>query len=582
MARKNSVETQYSIYKIDIEKVENVFEIKKKCDDENRYKEIISSLIKDVEQQIKSKNHDKIEKVVYDDFFGLIFRTVHMPVWKGFAKQILNDDNDHEEFLKNMNVSYVLFYYHVDSIYALTGGYGNNYIRKFIIKNFGLNLLPKMLDQDSAVIKNLTENNLTGNRISTVHVNRNNTSFDLEKNNGIYKELNVELDLRMMKDLGITFDDEKDLKIYMSNKDSLIIKKSFSLEDIKSIINNINSIEKNKDKFALNYLIPIEKVDLKKQDLDNCLIELLQSGNYDNFILIGEDQLKYYIDSHNYCIKNETGTYLKTNTPITISYLFKKINEDGYRMTKSFLKKLLKKWTLCAFDDNGKPTMPLTSIFEALQGFIEYGDYHIHCYLIGGKWCVFDSAYDQILLDEYKNIFTTKEKISKEIKRKFNLIREADCEDKYNRLFYSDENIIVAHTVLEYNIEFSDLIFWDEENLYLMHNKDKFNGIGARDVSNQISTAAQYLRTYSQTTNYDNFLKKYYNDIKRKYSNTDHIPISQEKFISLFHEKKIHFIAGYLKQYKKDTRSRYSIYLTVKMYKELNELSMGFTPLGIH
>ena len=43
------------------------------------------------------------------------------------------------------------------------------------------------------------------------------------------------------------------------------------------------------------------------------------------------------------------------------------------------------------------------------------------------------------------------------------------------------------------NIEIADVIFWDEDSIYLMHNKDKFSGQGARDVVNQVLTSSEYL-----------------------------------------------------------------------------------------
>ena len=75
-------------------------------------------------------------------FVGVVFKTTHEPAWKEVAEQLLSKENidkkDEESLLSNTNVSYVFFYQINNTVYACTGGYGSNYISKFVTKNFGL------------------------------------------------------------------------------------------------------------------------------------------------------------------------------------------------------------------------------------------------------------------------------------------------------------------------------------------------------------------------------------------------------------------------------------------------------------
>ena len=57
------------------------------------------------------------------------------------------EDNDNIGKIKNESTSYILFYIVENNIYAMTGGRGSNYISKFIEKNFGLYLIPKLVDK---------------------------------------------------------------------------------------------------------------------------------------------------------------------------------------------------------------------------------------------------------------------------------------------------------------------------------------------------------------------------------------------------------------------------------------------------
>mgnify|MGYP003294373082 CR=1 FL=1 len=119
-------------------------------------------------------------------------------------------------------MSYVFLIRDQNNIYACTGGYGSNYINKFIVKNFGLYLLPKLIGRDNQVIKSVAQNVLVGNQASTNKVNRNSTSVSVEQDmSGIFRQINVEADRNIAEDIGVTFDEEESdkKKVNIVNKD---------------------------------------------------------------------------------------------------------------------------------------------------------------------------------------------------------------------------------------------------------------------------------------------------------------------------------------------------------------------------
>ena len=59
--------------------------------------------------------------------------------------------------VKNVNVSYVLLYQVEYSIYAMTAGYGSHLIKDYIEKNWGLYIMPKILEEDDVVIREVKE-----------------------------------------------------------------------------------------------------------------------------------------------------------------------------------------------------------------------------------------------------------------------------------------------------------------------------------------------------------------------------------------------------------------------------------------
>lgn len=90
----------------------------------------------------------------------------------------------------------------------------------------------------------------------------------------------------------------------------------------------------------------------------------------------------------------------------------------------------------------------------------------------------------------------------------------------------------MAHTALVNNIEIADVIFWDEDSIYLMHNKDKFSGQGARDVVNQVLTSSEYLHQALSSSDAQGFLERYYDTIKSRYEGKD-VPFKKEQFIEM-------------------------------------------------
>jgi len=85
--------------------------------------------------------------------------------------------------------------------------------------------------------------------------------------------------------------------------------------------------------------------------------------------------------------------------------------------------------------------------------------------------------------------------------------------------------------------------------LYLIHNKDKFDGSGARDLLNQILTSAEYLQK-NRLINGAEILGQYYSKICNNYKTTTLNQIKKKEFIDLF-DKPICFVGGFLNGYKK-------------------------------
>lgn len=66
---------------------------------------------------------------------------------------------------------------------------------------------------------------------------------------------------------------------------------------------------------------------------------------------------------------------------------------------------MLKNWTISTVDNAGNFILFPIQIFDAIQGFVEFGEKKQPCYLFNGQWYVFDSKFSDILDAEFKEIF---------------------------------------------------------------------------------------------------------------------------------------------------------------------------------
>lgn len=571
---------QFSIYKINFEEVEREFVLTKTENGEEYAKKVVTALINSVAKIVKERPFSQSYRVEYSGFKGIIFKTVHKPAWDGIARQMIAGNGYEGEqtapgknFIENTNVSYVLFYPYSGGVYAITGGYGSNYIGKFIEKNFGLYLIPKVIERNNPVVKSIIQNNLLGNQTATQKTNKKTTSISLEQDmSSIFRQLNIEADREIAEMLGIEFekDESESKKVNIVNKDSIVIHRSISISELKGLIHSLFDLEQAPDLFPLNYLVLATKKRIKNAELFESLLDVLANREFDRFILTGDDYTAFYTGADKYVLTNEEGTVLLEQTaPFTFMDVISQIPNP--KLPKGALRTMLKQWTISTFDNSGRQILYNLRVFDAIQGFIEFGEGNRPCYLFNGLWYVFDEKFSHLLTKEYEEFFDLNAEPVSSLAAKFALCRSAKNEDSYNKELRANKLVTVAHTVMVDNIEIADAIFWDDNAVYLMHNKSAFSGSGARDVTNQVLTAAEYLQQRLARHDRVKFLEDYYDSINSKYRSAGHsLDILKQDFVaSLLSGKTFHYVIGYMSGYKKTSRATYAKYLTIETAKKL-------------
>lgn len=590
-----TAETQFSIYKLDFDAVDSNFDIKGARGSAEYLENVTAALINSVCSLARKKPYSQIQRIQYKSFSGVVFKTVHEPTWKSVAEEIISHNEIEEAemssgFLTNTNVSYILLYAVGAKMYACTGGYGSNYIGKFTVKNYGLYLLPKLIERNNPVVKSVLQNNLVGNQASTNKVNRKTTTLSLEQDmSSVFRQLTVEAERTIVEGIGISFDENESAqkKINLINKDSFIIRRSMSLDELVVLLHRLADIEEKADAFVLNYMVLARKKGMKNADLFEKMVSDFVGGDLSRFMLVGDEYEQYYLNASRYMIRDNDGSVLLDQAePIDFPSVISLLGADGKKISKTSIKTMLKHWQLTTEDNGGNTTLFPLSIFDALQGFVEFGDTKAPCYLFNGSWFVFDNQYDRLLSKEYNDFYDHNKEYAETITAKWELAHAASSEEEYNKWLSQKANIQVAHKVLMGNIEIADALLFDASNrdaLYLLHNKSEFSGIGARDLTNQILSSAEYLSLHRFSIDSRDFFEDYYDKIVEK-ARKEHrrITIDKTEFISRFTgAKRVCFVAGYLKGYKRNTNSTYAKYLSIELNRKLKEKGFDFTVIGL-
>ena len=473
-------------------------------------------------------------------------------------------------------------------MFACTGGYGSNYISKFIVKNYGLYLLPKLIDRNHPVIKGMIQNNLVGNQASTNKVNRKSTAISVEQDmSSIFRQINVEAERALVEDIGIEFDENESnqKKIGLVNKDSFIVRRSISLSELTVLLSNLAEIEEKEDSFVLNYMVLARKKGIKSSELLEKMISDFCEDDYSKFVLVGDEYEQYYSNASKYYLTNENDDILLNQSePIELADVFPLLRSDDGKITKLSIRKMLKQWQISTADNSGAAVLYPITVFDALQGFVEYGDSKAPCYLFNGSWFVFDKQYDALLTKEYKDLFDYNKTISDDLLSKWGLSHASATEANYNKWLSQRDDLQVSHEALIGNVEIADAIIFDDGNIFLMHNKDSFSGAGARDLTNQILSSAEYLSKHRFAYDARSFFESYYDKVVSKAKTEKRtILFTKTAFVDGFmNAKQIYYIAGYLKQYNRESDSTYAKYLSIELTQKLNQKGFGLIIIGLN
>ena len=519
------------------------------------------------------------------------------PKWIGFLRPIL-DANAELLCGRNLIISLVAFIYNENDIFAISGGQGNYLISNFINPDFGLDIISRLISEDSKVIKSLDERGLTGRLLATSKFFRFDSKLVDEDDFGkLYKQVKAELNEDTLSEkLGLSPEEVKK-DVGCVAKSSFKLNKSITFQTFLRVINHLTKLLDTEPKFNLNKAKHLTGRDKKsrqlivelKQNIGQLILEKYSCNDpnvdldichyeYDKFLFASSYNL--YYSSSAKPIFDEPLDEIKD-----FSFLFdairkrqRCINSPGQMV--DFMEKL----KLKSFDAEGQ-ILTQWPLFRQLSGDMAY-DGKIY-FIVDGEWYAIDNDF----LDNLnKNI---NEVISETF---FSGILDVPCvymsEDDYNEKYIGKKDCLVFHKVLVRNTEVCDILKWDQEHVYFIHVKRGFKS-STRELASQVQIAARVIREANATGCYS-FFNKLYESLENKRNSTSQYfikashqtqGISQDDLLCIISSKKPVLCLAFLEINNTDelvsSQSNIAKYSVVELHRMLKswDLPMRITTI---
>jgi uncharacterized protein (TIGR04141 family) len=450
-------------------------------------------IVDDIVHRAPYKEQDLVSPMV-DGFRIRVFyrRKSHPPAWRPFFGGIVAQGEDLLRY-EVINAAFMCFIDAAPRIYAVGGGQGIFELQGHIVTNFGTEILVRLIERNSKVIKGLQERGVTGTILGETKFFRGDQRMSDEDQFGrIYKEVRAELNLKILtKNFGFSKAELRRGSAACLAKSSFQINKSISFTQLLAICGRLNAIGRLKPKFALNKVVLIQNRGERNRqllkELHEHLIEILfdscKKGDLSDFDFCHEDFEAYYSSASHQVYAS--GDPLKYKEPVDLRRILADMKrkrvlhmDDPVYFKHSFLEIML-----ATFDADGEH-LTSGSILEHFHGEITYNGRSF--FFVDSQWYLIESEFIDDLNKEGKEMLAGVWE-DKLLVEPFDL---DEREDQYSSTFIGKPGFCMLDTILVDNIELCDLLQYSNDSLHLIHIKKGFNN-SIRDLVNQISLSAR-------------------------------------------------------------------------------------------
>jgi len=419
---------------------------------------------------------------------------LYPPKWLNFLSPIITKD---DPILKSRNkiFSFIGFIGYKERLFAIAGGYGSFEIEQYTKPDFGLEIIVKLFDKDSRVIKSIQQRGVTGIVLGQTRYYRGDQRFSDENQFGqIFKQVQAELDKHhLTNSFGFSKEDLKRENSGCLAKSSFKINKSIDFDDLLRLIKRIDVILSKKEKFTLNKVVHLKGkrfaslVEELDDEMYNKIFNDYKAAQIPDFEIC-HAQFEPYLTADKYVIELSSKEYIKFDHRPAWKNIIREIKQkaslldaDEFQFKQSVLLRKLSTY------DARDSRLTHDTIFDHLNGELSYkGSSYFH---IDKGWYRIDPSFINELNDQclsmLKETWDTKL-----ITQKFDITQD---EWVFNQSYINKPGSLVFDTITPENIECCDVLFYYPNNIIFTHIKKGFNNT-IRDLASQVSIAAKRIR----------------------------------------------------------------------------------------
>ncbi len=528
----------HSIFLLDREKVEKEFAINK----EASVNDLIDRLIRN---SARKYNEQQLRDNAYVDSFSvrLFFCAEARKENKlvTFCRPFVREDQD---ILKKYPVmtSSVMFIWSEENIFVVTTGQGFRVIDEFCVPRFGMLVVSmfkemfRVLALDSNGMSSIIHSSKTiyANEVDFINVEDLDTVFK-----GVTGRINSqEIVRRLLRLKG----DSKKNSIKVIARNSVQFSSSLDYEGLLHVLKQLNQYDYSKLQDGFNLILPLDSKkdasDVGKND--NKVIERIYEAIIKNEKIpfdIFHRSTNEFIEADRYQL-----TVIGVDGVIEVYDLdATKLIKEGYELYRAGRDSSLELFSefvhltkLCAIREERVVTDD--KLLKHVSGSIEVDERSY--YIFYGEYYCLSEAYS--------------ERLNKSLKGKLEVVRpkkylateweKEDKEDDFNLKVSNEEGYIHLHKIKPELIEFADLLKVEEEEITVVHVKDKFDD-DMRALDRQVELSLT--RVFDlKNNNSDAYFRKLYQNANRSRAgrNITEFFKSEDEFINVMKEKSIRYI----------------------------------------
>ena len=443
-----------------------------------------------MEQQVSGIIPKEFDVRMYASF------KIFPPRWRAFLSPVIDRQSSLAD-CENLSNSFVCFIVYEKQIFAIAGGQGSFAIDAFTSQNFGLEILVRLFEKNSKVIKSIQDRGVTGIVLGQTKSYRGDQRFSDENQFGkIFKQVRAELSKRILtKTFGFS---EGDLKRTVSGcqaKSSFQINKAIDFDTLLLLIKRFAEILKLPEKFSLNKVTLISKRNPTNVKLISELNEHLIEKIYDdhkNGLIPDVDfchkEFEVYLTASLFFISLDRNEWIELHNPPSLAEVILELqntgrclDDDAFQFKESVLYRML------TTKDEENRFLTSDTVLDHIHGEITHKD-NVY-FIVDGEWY---QIHPEFILELNKECTEILKQVWDD-----NLMTDPfdinKRESIFNMQYLGKEGWLVLDTITPDNIECCDLLKHDKNDVHLVHVKKGFDN-SVRDLASQVLIAAKRLR----------------------------------------------------------------------------------------